>query len=613
MAPDVDLDICTDRREEVINYLKNKYSGKFCKLPTISTLATRAAIKDVCKIHGGFTEDELNVLTKTIPVKYGQPLSIVDSIEASEVFAQFAEENPEIIECAKVVEDMMRQKGSHASAYLIGYYDFDQYLPCELDLNGEVVCSFDMSYAQKETIKLDLLGLHGVTLVSRIEKSLGISFDNFDPNNPEIYQLSEEGDLPYGLFQIGADANYRVFKKVKPQNWEELSAVVSLARPGSLAYVDDYIKNEYNDYWGNAKMRELLGKTHGVPIYQETTMKICSEVFGFSLDEAEVLRKIIGKKQVEKVKEWEAKIFSAAEKRQMPKELAKFFWDLLNESANYSFNKCLSPETEVETPNGNKPIRDVSIGERVKGFSVEDSRHVWVEAIDVMRSESKLFEFTFEDGRTIKCSMEHKFLTDEGMLPIKLIVEKDLEVICENLEVFKPVMGYKNYYEISNKGTIKSLPRRGRVGLRIYGGSIMKPELEKDGYHKVMLQTTTHGRKRFFVHRLVAEAFLPNVKKLSSVNHKDGNKTNNCVENLEWISVRDNNRHAFSTGLNKYNNALPVLRGAKHNMAKLADSDVIEIRRKFLSGERIKNISLSHGITYDNAWSICKRKSWKHI
>jgi hypothetical protein len=199
------------------------------------------------------------------------------------------------------------------------------------------------------------------------------------------------------------------------------------------------------------------------------------------------------------------------------------------------------------------------------------------------------------------------------MLPIKLIVEKDLEVICENLEVFKPVMGYKNYYEISNKGTIKSLPRRGRVGLRIYGGSIMKPELEKDGYHKVMLQTTTHGRKRFFVHRLVAEAFLPNVKKLSSVNHKDGNKTNNCVENLEWISVRDNNRHAFSTGLNKYNNALPVLRGAKHNMAKLADSDVIEIRRKFLSGERIKNISLSHGITYDNAWSICKRKSWKHI
>lgn len=338
MAPDVDLDICTDRREEVITYLKTKYAGKFCKLPTISTLATRQAIKDVSKIFGGFSEDELNVLTKLIPVKYGQPSSISDSILESEKFKEFADKNPYIIDCALVLEDMMRQKGSHASAYLIGRDDFQDYLPCELDANGEVVCSYDMHYAQKETIKLDLLGLHGVTLVANIEKSLGISFDNFDPNDPEVYAMSQVGDLPYGLFQIGADANYRVFRKVKPQNWDELSAVIALARPGALAYVDEYCENAYNDYFGHKELQEILSKTHNVPLYQEQALAIAHRVFFFSLEDAELIRRAVGKKKPEEIAKWKEKIYESGIKNSIRIEICDFYWKLLEESANYSFN-----------------------------------------------------------------------------------------------------------------------------------------------------------------------------------------------------------------------------------------------------------------------------------
>jgi DNA polymerase-3 subunit alpha len=338
MAPDVDLDICTDRREEVIAYLKEKYSGKFCKLPTIYTLATRQAVKDVSKIFGRFSEDQINLITKMIPVKFGQPSSIEDSIKESESFAQFAKENEDIIDCALTLEDMMRQKGGHASAYLIGHDLFDSYLPCELDGSGEVVCSFDMHYAQKETIKLDLLGLHGVTLVANIEKSLGMKFDDFDPNDPEVYALSQSGDLPYGLFQIGADANFRVFRKVKPQDWEGLSAVIALARPGALAYVDEYCENQFNDYFGHTVLQEILSKTHNVPLYQEQALAIAHRVFFFSLEEAELIRRAVGKKKPEEIAKWKEKIYEAGKQHSIREEICDFYWKLLEESANYSFN-----------------------------------------------------------------------------------------------------------------------------------------------------------------------------------------------------------------------------------------------------------------------------------
>lgn len=338
LAPDVDLDICTDRRAEVIEYLKLKYNGNFCKLPTISTLATRAALKDVCKIFGGMREDEVNDITRLIPTKFGQPLSIDESYKDNEQFAAFCDDNPELIHCAKILEGMMRQKGSHASAFLISYRDLDEFLPCELDTHGELTSSFDMNYSQQESIKLDLLGLHGVTLIANIEKALGINSDNFDPDDPFIYDMGQLGNLPYGLFQIGADANYRVFKQVKPKSWEELSAVVALARPGALAYVDEYCENKYNEHFGNAALKAILDPTHNVPLYQEQAMRIAHEVFGFTLEEAETLRRIVGKKKVEEMKPWKAKVFEAAEKMGLQAALGDFYWNLLEASANYSFN-----------------------------------------------------------------------------------------------------------------------------------------------------------------------------------------------------------------------------------------------------------------------------------
>lgn len=427
---DIDSDFCTDRRSEVIDYLKNKYSGKFCKLPTISTLATRAAIKDVAKIFGRFTEDELNVITKSIPVKFGQPLSIEDSRLESKIFSDFANNNEDIIDCALTLEDMMRQKGTHASAYLIGHYDFDDYLPCELDLEGEIVCSFDMNYAQQETIKLDLLGLHGVTLISNIEKSLGIKLDDFDPNDPEIYSLSKSGDLSYGLFQLSGDINYKTFREVKPKNWAELADVIGLARPGAMSYISDYVKNEFNDYWGNVKMQEILGETHGVPIFQENLMRISNEVFEFSLSDANTLRKIVGKKQIDKVKEWEQKIYDAAEKLNLPKPLADFFWNLLLESASYSFCKCLDLDTTVNSKFGTKKITEIKIGDEVETLNTKTLKNEFKRVKNIHFSNSEVYEVFTDSGRKITCSMDHKFLCEDMLMrTLRDIIHGEFKII----------------------------------------------------------------------------------------------------------------------------------------------------------------------------------------
>lgn len=338
LAPDVDLDICTDRRVEVIEYLKTKYKGNFCKLPTISTMSSKAVLKDCGKIVENLSEEELMCGTREIPVKYGQPSLLKDAIEESQEFAKWSRNHEPTIEIAVKIEGLMRQKGSHASAYLVSYESLDNFLPCELDGEGEIISSFDMNYSQEESIKLDLLGLHGVTLIDRIKKSLGNNLEDFDPNDPWIYNICQTGDLPYGLFQIGASANYRVFKQVKPKNWEQLSAVIALARPGALAYVADYVDNEPNEYFGNKAMQEILAPTHNIPIYQEQAMAIAHKVFFFTLEDAEQIRRAVAKKKPEEVAKWKEKIYQAQEEHNLPKELADFYWNLLEESANYSFN-----------------------------------------------------------------------------------------------------------------------------------------------------------------------------------------------------------------------------------------------------------------------------------
>lgn len=443
-APDVDLDICFERRSEVIEYLKQKYVGRVCQLSTHQTLKTKILIKECGKIVGGFTEDDMKVISDYIPSLYGKVFELEKAQEADPRFKDFCDQNPKVIDVAYKLRKVIKTKGSHASAYVVGFDPLDEFMPCEKSSKGEVISCYDMETAQELAIKLDLLGLKGVTLIENVLNTLGLRRKDIDVNdNPDIYKFFENLKSGYGLFQISGDCNLGVAQQVKPKNISELSDVIALARPGALAYVEDYVGEiEANkDKLQFAELQSVLEDTRFIPIYQEQMMSIAHKVFGFTLEEADILRKIVGKKKVKEVKEWKGKIYDQAEKKGLGKNVADFFWKILDESSNYSFNRSIGAGAKVTMADGTeKAIEEVKVGEKVTALCTKSKKDHTVEVKDTFSHKADLYRVELQNGMKIDCSMEHKFLCEDMVMrPLKEIIHNNLSIVTKtnNSQIFK--------------------------------------------------------------------------------------------------------------------------------------------------------------------------------
>jgi len=344
LAPDVDLDICHEDRHRVVEHLKTKYEDRCCKLATYFTLQTKAVVKECGKIVLEMPNEEVEHLAKQVPSLFGKVFSLEKAQEQSEDFNTFCSENSKFFTIAKKLHGLVKNKSSHPSGYLISYdkETMRDLIPRERSSSGEeVLSSFDMGYAQRICIKVDLLGLQDITLVSKVCDRVGISMHEIDLDSNKIYgNFKSEIETPYGLFQIGAPTNYSVLKTVKPQNLQQLAGVVSLARPGALAYVD-----QYRDYVQKGEAQsvhkffdDVLEESGGIPLYQEQAMRMANKI-GFTLEESETLRRIVGKKKVEEMKIWEEKVHEKIKEQNLDPEIGDVLWKVLSESANYSFNK----------------------------------------------------------------------------------------------------------------------------------------------------------------------------------------------------------------------------------------------------------------------------------
>ena len=187
------------------------------------------------------------------------------------------------------------------------------------------------------------MGLRSVSVVDDVCKRVGIKITDIDLNHESIYRNLQDLKNPHGLFQIEADTNFKVCKKVKPKNLEELSGVLALARPGALQFVDKYAA--HTNFQQSESIHpffdDILKDTCGVALYQEQLMRMANKI-GFTLDEAEILRRIVGKKKTEEIKAWKNKIEDMIKKNKLPKEVGEIFWRILEDSSNYSFNKSHS-------------------------------------------------------------------------------------------------------------------------------------------------------------------------------------------------------------------------------------------------------------------------------
>lgn len=340
--PDCDNDISYSRRGEVVSYIERKHKGKTCKILTLNTLSSKLCIKEVGKMIGGMTEAETNFISSFIPKHFGKVASLEDSIKESDQFRNWANSNPVLINVAKKIHGLNKNTGVHPSGIVIAHDLIENIFPVTRTKDGDLVSLYDMNWVAQFSVKTDILGLKTLTVVNNACEALGISLDEINIDDQFIYDNLQDLRACHGLFQIEAHTNFQVCKKIKPRNLSELSDVIGAARPGALAYVDQYVNKDERSMADLKKLNEvlykILEKTRGIPLYQEQTMAMSAKIFGFSLEEADELRRITAKKKPEELAVWEPRVYSNAKRLNLSKELTDFYWQLLNSSANYSFN-----------------------------------------------------------------------------------------------------------------------------------------------------------------------------------------------------------------------------------------------------------------------------------
>lgn len=347
--PDFDIDFCQDRRQEVIQYVTEKYGqGSVSQIITYGKLQTRAAIKDVGRVLG-MTFAEVDAVTKLIPEKLG--ITLKEALEMEPRITEMMETNPQIatlMDLAQRVEGMVRHAGIHAAGVIIADGNLVQHAPLYKGADGENVVQYDMKNAEKiGLIKFDFLGLKTLTHINHalglIEKNRGKKITVYDISlkDPGIYDIMTRGDTA-GIFQFEGEGITGAIRQIRPTSFADITAINALYRPGPMAMIPEFAKRKHGeqaiDYYFDA-LKGILEETYGIIVYQEQVMGIASVIAGYSLGEADMLRRAMGKKIKEEMDKHRQRFLKGAEEKGFDSKKADEVFDLMYKFADYGFNK----------------------------------------------------------------------------------------------------------------------------------------------------------------------------------------------------------------------------------------------------------------------------------
>ncbi len=347
--PDFDIDFCQTRRGEVIQYVTKKYGEKsVSQIVTYGKLQARAAIKDVGRVLG-MTFAEVDIVTKLIPEKLG--INLKDSLEMEPRLREAMELNPQVntlMTLAQKVEGLVRHAGIHAAGVIIADGELLDHAPLYKGADGENVVQYDMKHAEKiGLIKFDFLGLKTLTHVHQalqmIAKSQGriIAAHEISVDDPGIYEIMSCGDTA-GIFQFEGDGITDAICKIKPTSFTDITAINALYRPGPMAMIPEYAKRKHGESPVEYLLevtKESLEETYGIIVYQEQVMAIASKVAGYSLGEADMLRRAMGKKIKEEMDKHRDRFLKGAAERGHDSKKSEELFDLMYKFADYGFNK----------------------------------------------------------------------------------------------------------------------------------------------------------------------------------------------------------------------------------------------------------------------------------
>ncbi len=357
--PDFDIDFCQDRRQDVIQYVTKKYgAGSVSQIITYGKLQTRAAIKDVGRVLG-MTFAEVDIVTKLIPEKLG--ITLKESLEMEPRLREMIEMDPQIatlMDLAQRVEGLVRHAGIHAAGVIIADGELIKHAPLYKGAEGENVVQYDMKHAEKiGLIKFDFLGLKTLTHIQHalnmIEANRGkkIASKDIPINDPGIYSLMSKGDTA-GIFQFEGDGITDATKKIKPSGFPDIIAITSLYRPGPMANIPEFTKRKHDESsieYLLEDTKEILRETYGIMVYQEQVMGIASKIAGYSLGEADMLRRAMGKKIKEEMDRHRERFKEGALARGHNPKKADELFELMYKFADYGFNKSHAAAYSVIT------------------------------------------------------------------------------------------------------------------------------------------------------------------------------------------------------------------------------------------------------------------------
>lgn len=354
--PDIDVDFQDVRREEIVNYLENKYGyDRVAKVIAFQTIKAKNAIRDVTRVLG-YPVKIAELINKKIPDKYKTKEGSLDyslnevynDIDAFKENIDNIVDNKLIFENAKRIEGLPRQIGLHAAGVVLTNDSLFNTMPINYINEKEIRTQYEKDYLEEQGfLKFDILGLRNLTTIANclylINKNynLNLTFDDIPLEDKLIYDFLKTGDL-MGLFQIDASAGRLAILKIKPDNFKEVTDAISLARPGPIAYLDNYVnrKNKKEKIiYPSSSLIPILSSTYGIIIYQEQIMKIAQKYSSFTFAEADLFRRAISKKHAEEILKMKNKFILGAKKNNHNEKEANEIFNMILKFASYGFNQ----------------------------------------------------------------------------------------------------------------------------------------------------------------------------------------------------------------------------------------------------------------------------------
>ncbi len=356
--PDFDVDFCYERRQEVIDYVVEKYGADHvAQIITFGTMAARAAIRDVGRVLG-MPYQSVDQVAKLVPSEL--KMTLEKALRVSHDLKQLYDTNEqvkELIDMALKIEGMPRHASTHAAGVVITREAANEYVPLSSN-DGQIVTQFTMTTIEElGLLKMDFLGLRTLTVLHDAEQMIrqtvnpNFNLDEIPQDDKEVFEMLSTGDA-YGVFQFESNGMRQVLAQIKPTGIEDMIAVISLYRPGPMDSIPTYIRNRHDPSsirYKTPQLEHILGVTNGCIVYQEQVMQICRELAGFSYGQADLVRRAMSKKKHDVMEQERTHFIDGCTEpgrecagcvaNGIPREVANEIFDEMSSFASYAFNK----------------------------------------------------------------------------------------------------------------------------------------------------------------------------------------------------------------------------------------------------------------------------------